>query len=136
MLDLVAQRREIGTEIDAAIARVVARGWFVLGSEVAAFEAAFARYCGTAHAVGVGSGTEALHLALVALGAGPGKEVIVPANTAVPTVSAVSFAGALPVPVDVDEATATILPDRVEAAITPRTAAILPVHLYGQCADM
>jgi dTDP-4-amino-4,6-dideoxygalactose transaminase len=135
IVDLTAQYREIRGEIDAAIARVVERGWFVLGQEVRAFEEAFARYCGVEHAVGVGSGTEALHLALVAMGAGPGKEVVTAVNTAVPTISAISFTGALPVLVDVDRATATMDPEKLAAAITPRTAAVVPVDLYGQCAD-
>lgn len=112
------------------------RAWFILGEEVRAFEAEFARYCGAAHGIGVGSGTEAIHLALVALGAGPGREVVAPANTAVPTLSAISFTGAKPVLVDVDEATATLDPALLERAITPRTAAVVPVHLYGQCADI
>jgi dTDP-4-amino-4,6-dideoxygalactose transaminase len=108
----------------------------VLGVELTAFEEAFAAYCGAAHGIGVGSGTEALHLALVALGATEGREVIAPANTAVPTISAISFAGARPVLVDVDEETATIDPGNLEGAITPRTAAVVAVHLYGQCAAM
>lgn len=136
LVDLQAQYQEIRVEIDEAIARVVERGWFVLGAELEAFEKAFAAYCGVAHAVGVGSGTEALHLALTALGAAEGREVIAPANTAVPTISAISFSGARPVLVDVDETTATIDPARVEDAITPRTAAVVAVHLYGQCAAM
>jgi dTDP-4-amino-4,6-dideoxygalactose transaminase len=135
IVDLTAQYREIGVEIDDAIRRVVTRGWFVLGEELRAFETAFAHYCGAAHGVGVGSGTEALHLALVALGAEPGKEVVTAANTAVPTVSAISFSGARPVLVDVDPRTATIDPAKLEAAITPRTAVVVPVDLYGQCAD-
>jgi dTDP-4-amino-4,6-dideoxygalactose transaminase len=135
IVDLTAQYHEIREEIDAAIARVVQRGWFILGQELRAFEEAFARYCGVAHAVGVGSGTEALHLALVALGAGPGKEVVTVANTAVPTLSAISFTGARPVLVDVDRATATMDVEALEKAITSRTAAVVPVDLYGQCAD-
>lgn len=135
IVDLTAQYQAIREEIDQAIARVVQRGWFILGQELRAFEEAFARYCGVAHAVGVGSGTEALHLALVALGAGPGKEVITVANTAVPTISAISFTGARPVLVDVDRATATMDAGQLEKAITPRTAAVVPVDLYGQCAD-
>jgi dTDP-4-amino-4,6-dideoxygalactose transaminase len=135
IVDLTAQYREMREEIDSAIARVVQRGWFILGQELRAFEEAFAAYCGVDHAVGVGSGTEAIHLALVAMGAGPGKEVVTAVNTAVPTVSAISFTGALPVFVDVDRATATIDPETLGAAITPRTAAVVPVDLYGQCAD-
>ena len=136
LVDLAAQYGAIRPEIDEAIARVLRRGWFILGEELRAFEGAFARYCGVAHAVGVGSGTEALHLALVALGAGEGREVITAANTAVPTVSAISFSGARPVLVDVEESTALLDPQRLEDAIGPRTAAVVPVHLYGQCADM
>jgi dTDP-4-amino-4,6-dideoxygalactose transaminase len=136
LVDLQAQYSGIRAEVDEAISRVLERGWFVLGEELQGFEEAFARYCGTAHAVGVGSGTEALHLALVALGATEGREVIAPANTAVPTISAISFAGARPVLVDVEEATATIDADRIEEALTPRTAALVAVHLYGQCAAM
>jgi dTDP-4-amino-4,6-dideoxygalactose transaminase len=136
LVDLQAQYRSIRTEIDRAVARVLDRGWFVLGAELKAFEEAFAAYCGVAHAIGVGSGTEALHLALVALGAGEGREVIAPANTAVPTVSAISFSGARPVLVDVEEETATIDAGCLEEAITSRTAAVVAVHLYGQCAAM
>ncbi len=134
--DLKAQYDSIREEIDAAIARVVHRGWFILGDELRAFEDEFARYCGVSRAIGVGSGTEALHLALVALGAGPEREVVTAALTAVPTVSAISFAGARPVLVDVDEATGTLDPARLADAITPRTAAVVPVHLWGGCADM
>lgn len=136
IVDLTAQYRAIRAEIDAAMRRVVERGWFILGEEGAAFEEAFARFCGADHAVGVGSGTEALHLALRAVGAGPGREVVIPANTAVPTASAVSLTGARPVLVDVEPATATMDPERLEAAIGPDTAAVVPVHLYGQCAAM
>lgn len=136
LVDLSAQRERIREEIDSAIRRVVERGWFILGEELRSFEDAFARYCGVAHGVGVGSGTEALHLSLVALGAGPGKEVIAPANTAVPTISAISASGARPVLVDVDPETATIDPGGIERAVTGKTAAVVPVHLYGQCAAM
>jgi len=136
IVDLTAQYESIREEIDAAISRVVRRGWFILGEEGRAFEEEFARYCGAGHAIGVGSGTEALHLALVALGAGTGREVVTAALTAVPTASAISFAGARPVLVDVDDRTATLDPAQLERAITPRTAAVVPVHLYGQCADM
>ena len=123
-------------EIDAAIARVLDRGWYVLGEEVEAFEAEFAAYLGVAHAVGVGSGTEALHLALAACGVGQGNEVITVSHTAVATVAAIELAGATPVFVDIEPAYLTLDPGNVEAAITPRTRAILPVHLYGQPADM
>jgi dTDP-4-amino-4,6-dideoxygalactose transaminase len=136
LVDLTAQHDRIRDEIDSAIRRVVERGWFILGEELRSFEEAFARYCGVAHGVGVGSGTEAIHLSLAVLGAGPGREVIAPANTAVPTISAISAAGARPVLVDVDPETATLDPAGVERAITTRTAAVVAVHLYGQCAAM
>ena len=119
-----------------AIDRVIARGWFVLGPEVEAFEAEFATACGAEHAVGVGTGTDALALALRALGVGPGDEVITSPLTAAFTALAVVMAGATPTFADIDDARLTIDPDAVEAAITPRTKAIMPVHLYGQAADM
>jgi dTDP-4-amino-4,6-dideoxygalactose transaminase len=122
--------------IDRATQEVYSSGWFVLGQQVQRFEASFAAYCGAAHGVGVGSGTEAIHLALLACGIQPGDEVITVSNTCVPTLSAISFAGAVPVFVDIDPATYTIDPARIEARITPNTKAIVPVHLYGQCADM
>ncbi|OGG46581.1 MAG: erythromycin biosynthesis sensory transduction protein eryC1 [Candidatus Handelsmanbacteria bacterium RIFCSPLOWO2_12_FULL_64_10] len=134
--DLARQYRAMKGEIDRAVARVLERGWYILGEKVEQFEAAFAHSCGARHAVGVGSGVEALHLSLVACGVGPGDEVITVSNTAVPTASAVSFAGATPVLVDVDPVTYTLDPEQVEDRITPRTKAVLPVHLYGQCADM
>ena len=124
------------SEIDQAIGEVLNGGWFILGKKVEELEESFSRYCGVAHGIGVGSGTEALHLALVACGVKPGDEVITAANTCVPTVSAISFAGGVPVLVDPDPATYNIDPARIEERITPRTRAILPVHLYGQCADM
>lgn len=127
---------EMRPELDAAYARVMARGQFILGEETAAFEREFAAFCGTAHAVGVGNGLDALTLILRGLGIGAGDEVIVPAHTFIATWLAVTATGATPVPVEPDAATFNIDADRVEAAITPRTAAIVPVHLYGQCADM
>lgn len=111
-------------------------GWFLLGAELAAFEAAFAAYTGAGHCVGVANGLDALHLTLRAYGIGSGDEVIVPSNTYIATWLAVSMAGATPVPVEPDEATYNIDPARIEAAITGRTRAILAVHLYGQPADM
>ncbi len=111
-------------------------GWYILGEEVEAFEREFAAYCGVKHCVGVGNGLEALHLILRAAGIGAGDEVIVPANTYIATWLAVSYAGATPVPVEPVERTYNIDPERIEAAITPRTKAILAVHLYGQPADM
>lgn len=123
-------------EINQAIRQVLESGWFVLGKTGEAFESAFAAYCGAPYAVGVGSGTEALHLALLACGVQPGDEVITVANTCVPTLSAISFAGAVPVLVDIDPQTQTMDPARIAERLTPRTRAIMPVHLYGQCADM
>jgi len=122
--------------IDEAVGRVLNRGWFILGREVESFEREFADYLGARHAVGVGSGTDALHLALVAAGVRPGDEVIAPANTCIPTASAISLAGAKPVLVDADPVSFNLDPGKLEAALSPRTAAILPVHLYGQAADL
>lgn len=135
-LDLKAPHVELRQEIDAAIARVIDGGWYILGPEVEAFEAEYAAYCGAKHAIGVGNGLEALHLALRAMDVGQGDEVIVPSNTYIATWLAVSQCGAVPVPVEPDPATHNIDPSLIEAAITPRTKAILPVHLYGQSADM
>ncbi|MDO8674019.1 MAG: DegT/DnrJ/EryC1/StrS family aminotransferase, partial [Dehalococcoidia bacterium] len=136
ILDLKEQYKGIKAEIDAAVAGVIERGWFVLGPEVEAFEREFAGYCGCEFAVGVGSGTEALHLALLAAGVGAGDEVITVPNTAVATICAITFAGATPVFVDVDAETANLEPANVEGKITGRTRAILPVHLYGHPAEM
>jgi dTDP-4-amino-4,6-dideoxygalactose transaminase len=122
--------------IDPAIRRVLLNGWFILGKEVEAFEQEFAVFCRVRYAIGVGSGTEALHLALLACGVKSGDEVITVANTCVPTISAINFAGGVPVLVDIDKTTYTMDPDRIEERITNRTKVILPVHLYGQCADM
>ena len=122
--------------VRAAIDRVIARGWFVLGPEVEAFEAEFARACGAAHAVGVGTGTDALALILRALGIGSGDEVITTPLSAAYSALAVMMAGARPVFADVDPARLTIDPARIERAIGPRTRAVMPVHLYGQAADM
>jgi dTDP-4-amino-4,6-dideoxygalactose transaminase len=135
-LDLKAQYHSIKPEIDAAIARVMESGQFVLGSEVAGFEEEFATYCGTAECIALNSGTSALHLALLAAGVGPGDEVITVPFTFVASVAAVIYAGARPVLVDIDPRSFTMDPAAIEAAITPRTKAILPVHLYGQSADM
>ncbi|MFU8866217.1 DegT/DnrJ/EryC1/StrS family aminotransferase [Roseovarius autotrophicus] len=135
-LDLRAAYLELKPGIDAAIARVLDSGWYVLGSEVEAFEAEWAAYCEAAHAVGVANGLDALTLALRALDIGAGDEVIVPSNTYIATWLAVSGVGATPVPVEPDPATHNIDPARIDAAITPRTRAILPVHLYGQPADL
>ena len=135
-LDPGAAYRELQTEINAAIARVVASGWYILGPEVDAFETEFAAYFEAAHCVGLANGLDALHLGLRAMDVGPGDEVIVPSNTYIATWLAVSQCGATPVPVEPDEATFNIDPSRIEAAITPRTKVILPVHLYGQAADL
>ncbi|QQO23311.1 DegT/DnrJ/EryC1/StrS family aminotransferase [Bradyrhizobium diazoefficiens] len=135
-LDLKAQYRQIKPEIDAAVARVVSSGHFVLGPEVTAFERRFAEYCRTAHCLAVNSGTSALHLALLAAGVGPGDEVITVSMTFVATTAAVLYSGAKPVFVDVDPVTWTMDPALIEAAITPRTKAVLPVHLHGLMADM
>jgi len=127
---------EDASEIAAAIDRVVRRGWFVLGPEVEAFEHEFASACGSTAAVGVGTGTDAIALVLRAMGIGPGDEVVTTPLSAAYTALAVVMAGARPVFADIDEERLTIDPRAIEAAITPRTAAILPVHLYGQAADM
>jgi len=127
---------EDAAAVRAAIDRVIARGWFVLGPEVEAFEAEFAAACGAPHAVGVGSGTDAIALLLRAIDVRPGDEVIVPALTAAYTGLAVLLAGGTPVFADVEPSTLTLDPAACEAAITPRTVAIVPVHLYGQAADM
>jgi dTDP-3-amino-3,4,6-trideoxy-alpha-D-glucose transaminase len=134
--DLRREYTRIHAEVDAAVERVLRRGWFILGQEGEAFEAEWATYCGMPHAVGVGNGTDAIHLALRAAGIGPGDEVIVPALTATFTALAVSLAGAVPVFADVEPARYTLDPVAFEAAITPRTAAVIPVHLYGCPADM
>ena len=135
-LDLGAAYRELQTEIDAAVARTLASGYYIGGPEVEAFEEEFASYCGAAQAIGVANGLDALHLALRAMDVGPGDEVIVPSNTYIATWLAVSQCGATPVPVEPDARTFNIDPALIEAAITPRTKVILPVHLYGQPADM
>ena len=135
-LDLKAQYQRIKPEIDAAIARVLDSCQFVLGPEVAAFEQEFAEYCGTSECIALNSGTSALHLALLAAGVGPGDEVITVPFTFVASVAAICYTGARPVLVDIDPRSFTIDPKAIEAAITPRTKAILPVHLYGQSADM
>jgi dTDP-4-amino-4,6-dideoxygalactose transaminase len=136
LVDLKAQYRAIQPEIDKALRRVIERADFILGADGEAFEQEFAAYCGVEHAVGCGSGTEALHLAHIALGIGEGDEVIMPAMTFVATALAITMCGARPVLVDVDPDTALIDPAAVANAITAKTRAILPVHLFGQCADM
>jgi len=128
--------REIGPQLDEAFRRVMRSGWFVLGAEVETFERTFAAWCGSEHCVGVANGLEAMRLTLRAWNVGEGDEVIVPSNTYIATWLAATHAGARPVPVEPDPATYNIDPARIEAAITPRTRAIIPVHLYGQSADM
>ena len=135
-LDLGAAYRELQTEIDAAVARSLGSGWYIGGPEVEAFEHEFSIYTQAQHCVGVANGLDALHLALRAMDVGPGDEVIVPSNTYIATWLAVSQCGATPVPVEPDARTYNIDPARIEATITPRTKVILPVHLYGQAADM
>jgi dTDP-4-amino-4,6-dideoxygalactose transaminase len=135
-LDLGAAYRELKTEIDAAVMRVLKSGWYILGPEVEAFEAEWAAYCEADYAVGLGNGLDALILALRALEVGLGDEVIVPSNTYIATWLAVSAVGATPVPVEPDPATHNIDPARIAAAITDRTKVLLPVHLYGQPADL
>ncbi len=135
-LSLREQYQSIKGEIDAAVGRVLASTSFVLGHEVEAFETEFAAYCGARHAVAVNSGTSALHLALLAAGIGPGDEVITTPMTFVATTAAILYSGATPIFVDIDPVTWNIDVDRIEAAITPRTRAILPVHLHGLMSDM
>lgn len=135
-LDLKAQYAGIKAELDAAVLKVLASSQYVLGDEVAAFEQEFAAYCGADYAVAVNTGTSALHLALLAAGVGPGDEVVTVPFTFIATVSAICYAGARPVFVDIEPRTFTIDPEKLEAVITPRTKAIIPVHLYGQMADM
>jgi dTDP-4-amino-4,6-dideoxygalactose transaminase len=135
-LDLGATYRELQKELDDAWQRVMGSGWYVLGREVASFEDEFAGYCGVKHCIGVANGLEALFLALTAWGVGAGDEVIVPSNTYIATWLAVSHTGARPVPVEPRPDTFNIDPDLISAAITQRTKAIIPVHLYGQTADM
>lgn len=135
-LDVAAAYKELKSEIDTAISRVLDSGWYILGPEVEAFEAEYAKYCESNYAISLANGLDALHLALLAMGVGPGDEVIVPSNTYIATWLAVSQCGATPVPVEPVEATYNINPACIENAITPRTKVILPVHLYGQPADL
>lgn len=135
-LDLKSINLRDKADFQSALDRVLDSGWLILGNEVASFEKVFAAYCGAARGIGVGNGLEALHLVLRAWSIGAGDEVIVPSNTYIATWLAVSYTGATPVPVEPDESTFNIDPDAIEAAITPRTKAIIAVHLYGQAADM
>jgi dTDP-4-amino-4,6-dideoxygalactose transaminase len=135
-LDLKSIYFEVKEAAEAAYRRVMESGWYILGEEVAAFEKEFAEYCDAKYCIGVGNGLDALHLILRAMDISTGDEVIVPANTYIATWLAVSYAGATPVPVEPDEKTYNIDPTRIEIAVTEKTKAILPVHLYGQPADM
>jgi dTDP-4-amino-4,6-dideoxygalactose transaminase len=135
-LDLGAAYRELQTEIDAAVARSLGSGWYIGGKEVESFEQDFAAYSGARFCVGVANGLDALHLALRAMDVGHGDEVIVPSNTYIATWLAVTQCGAIPVPVEPDSKTYNIDPARIEATITKKTKVILPVHLYGQPADL
>ncbi len=135
-LDLGRLHKPLRAQLDAAYHRVVDSGWFIMGPELDAFEAEFSQYCGVKHCIGVGNGLEALHLLLLAYGIGPGDEVIVPSNTFIATWLAVTHCGATPVPVEPDMQTHNINPALIADLITSRTRAIIPVHLYGQPADM
>jgi len=135
-LDLDRLHQSIRAPLDAAYNRVMDSGWFIMGPELEAFEAEFAQYCEVKHCIGVGNGLEALHLLLRAYGIGPGDEVIVPSNTFIATWLAVTECGATPIPVEPDIDTHNIDPTLIVSAITSRTRAIIPVHLYGQPADM
>jgi dTDP-4-amino-4,6-dideoxygalactose transaminase len=127
---------QVRSEVLAALERVFDSGWYVLGEEVKQFERAYAAFNGVAHAVGTSNGLDALHIALKAVGIGPGDEVIVPSNTYIATVLAVSYVGALPVFAEPDIRTYNVSADGIRAALTPRTRAVMPVHLYGQCCEM
>jgi dTDP-3-amino-3,4,6-trideoxy-alpha-D-glucose transaminase len=135
-LDLSRETTRLRSELEEAIARVLASGRYVLSDEVATFEAAFADYCGAKQAIGVASGTDAITIALAAVGVAPGDEVITAPNTCIPTIVGIERAGAVPVLADVDPVTYTLDPEQVERRVTGRTRAILPVHLYGQPADL
>jgi dTDP-4-amino-4,6-dideoxygalactose transaminase len=136
LIDLTVQHKQLRNEINAAIQGILDRADFILGQDVNKLEEEFAAYCGVKYAVGVDSGLSALKLSLIALGIGPGHEVIVPAHTFTATAAAATLAGATPIFVDVDPVTLTIDPAKIEEAITPHTKAIIPVHLYGLPADM
>lgn len=135
-LELAPTYNELKEELDLVISKVLAKGWYILGEQVEAFEEEFSKYIGTKYCVGVGNGLEALHLTLKAWEIGPGDEVIVPANTYIATVLAVSYCGATPVFVEIDPITRNVDPNRIEEVLNSRTKAIIPVHLYGQAADM
>ncbi len=135
-LDLKRAHQNLKPQLEEAFSRVLNSGWFILGPEVEAFEVEFARYCGVSHCISVANGLDALHLILRAYGIGSGDEVIVPSNTFIATWLAVSQCGATPVAIEPDPATHNMDPTKIEAALTPKTKAIMPVHLYGQTADM
>jgi len=132
----LAQYNAHKAEIHVAINKVLDKGWYILGEETEAFEYEFAQYIGVSHGIGVGSGTEALHVALAACGIGSGDEVITVSHTAVATVAAIELTGARPIFIDIEPEYYTLDPDRLEEAVTKKTKAIIPVHLYGQSADM
>jgi dTDP-4-amino-4,6-dideoxygalactose transaminase len=134
--DITRQYQDIQEEVTAAILEILPTGRYVLGPKLAAFEEEFAAYCETRYCLGISSGTAALHLALAGLGVGPGDEVITVPNTYAATVFAISYVGATPVFVDVDPVTFNMDPGQIEARVTPRTKALLPVHLYGHSVDM
>ena len=135
-VDLKTEYNRIKSEIDEKFKKVMESGWFILGNEVSSFESEFANYCGVKYCVGTGNGLEALFLVLKAWNVGPNDEVIVPSNTYIATWLAISQTGATPIPVEPDERTYNLDPEKIETAITKKTKAILPVHLYGQPADM
>jgi dTDP-4-amino-4,6-dideoxygalactose transaminase len=135
-LDLKTLTETIRPELDTVYARVMDSGWFIHGPECEAFEAEFEKYTETPHCIGVGNGLDALRMILLGYGIGPGDEVLVPSQTFIATWLAVSETGASPVPVDIDERTTNMDPSKIQPAITARTKAIIPVHLYGQPADM
>ena len=135
-LDMKSPYQELKDELDAAYQRVMESGWYIMGAELEKFEEEFAAYCGAKHCIGVGNGLEALHLLLRAYEIGEGDEVIVPANTYIATWLAITYTGATPIPVEPNEKTYNINLKKIEAAITLRTKAILPVHLYGQPVDV
>jgi UDP-2-acetamido-2-deoxy-ribo-hexuluronate aminotransferase len=134
-VDLAAQQERLRGELEARIARVLAHGQYILGPEVAELEERLAAYCGAAHCISCANGTDALQIALMALGVGPGDEVVTPSFSYIATAEAVGVLGAKPVYVDIDSASYNLDPDRLEAAITSRTRAVIPVSLYGQCAN-
>src|SRR5215469_16983093 len=135
-VDLKAGYDELRSELDAAYRRVMDSGWYLLGEELEQFESEFAAYCEARYCVGIANGMEALRLILTAYDVGGGDEVIVPSYTFIATWLAVSYAGATPVPVEINPKTFNIAPEGIETAITAKTKAIMPVHLYGQPADM